>query len=423
MMRASSGICSPFQTAGVAVAVPPLVVVQDGERDRLEARDARHQAVADARVQLHHGALLGGQAAGLEQDPLGDPDLAEVVQQRAEDQLLAAALVDPESFGDRADVRGDLLGVPTDEGVLRGDRVRQHRDGAEVAGAQLPPELVVVQHGAGVVAERQQHVLLELFEAALAVGADDDAAELVAQVDRDRHEVVDLLVGVGAPLAVERARIVLAHRLVLGEHALGVLVGDHGVAGVVLEALGARQRQGVATVVGAGEQQPLLGVEGVDRDLQDEQGGVLGAAERAALVVQGHDLGAQLLRPGALGASGALDERLRALLGLQTLPALALGLLERLLGGLAVAIGLAADGTQARMLALPGDQHRRGSEQHDAEDGEGAAPQVAEGRADEERGDQPERRRREQSGGDEKERPVSRPGRRRRARHGSEDTA
>jgi hypothetical protein len=57
------------------------VVVQHGERDRLQARDARDELVADPRVQLDDRALLDGQPRGLEQDPLGDADLAEVVQQ------------------------------------------------------------------------------------------------------------------------------------------------------------------------------------------------------------------------------------------------------------------------------------------------------------------------------------------------------
>ena len=99
------------------------------------------------------------------------------------------------------------------------------------------------------IAEREQDVVLVVLEAVAAVGGDHDAAELVVEVDRDRHEVLDLVVGGRARLAVRGPRVVLAHRLVTLDHALRVVLGDRGVPRVVLEALGRDQVQPAVMVV------------------------------------------------------------------------------------------------------------------------------------------------------------------------------
>ncbi len=201
------------QARRVAGAVVALVVVKDRCRHRAQGGYLLDDAVADPRMQLHDPALLGGQAAGLEQDAFADADLAHVVQQRGEHELLAPARSQVQPVGDSGHVVRDLVGVRAQEGVLGLDGVGQHAHRREVRGAQLALQAAVVQCGPGVVAEGQQHIVLQLLESALAVRADDDAGEVVPDVDRDRDQVLDLLVGAGA-LAVELVAGVLAHGLV-----------------------------------------------------------------------------------------------------------------------------------------------------------------------------------------------------------------
>ena len=119
--------------------------------------------------------------AGLVEDALADADLADVVQQRADRELLAQLGVEAEPLGHRGDVVGDLLAVAAQERVLGLDRLGEHPDRRDVRAAQLVVQARVLQHRAGVVAEREQHLVVEVLEAALAVDADDDAAELVAR--------------------------------------------------------------------------------------------------------------------------------------------------------------------------------------------------------------------------------------------------
>ena len=65
------------------------------------------------------GRLLALALPGADlEDSLADPDLADVVQKRGEEQVLAFLVGDAELFRNRRDVVGDLLGVPAQEGVL-----------------------------------------------------------------------------------------------------------------------------------------------------------------------------------------------------------------------------------------------------------------------------------------------------------------
>ena len=82
--RPASGIVVARQAVGVAGAVPALVV---GARDLLGGLEqlrlaVREHARAEHGVRLDDLELLVGEAAGLEQDRVGDRDLADVVQRR-----------------------------------------------------------------------------------------------------------------------------------------------------------------------------------------------------------------------------------------------------------------------------------------------------------------------------------------------------
>jgi hypothetical protein len=76
------------QPRRVAAAVEVLVV-EDGRGDGAQRPYGLHEPVAEAGMLLHHGAFLNGQRGRLEEDALAYPDLPDVVQQRAEDQLFA----------------------------------------------------------------------------------------------------------------------------------------------------------------------------------------------------------------------------------------------------------------------------------------------------------------------------------------------
>ena len=76
----------------IAAAVPGLVVRPDG-RDRLaELLDRRHDLGADHRVRLHLLELFFRELARLAQDLVLDADLADVVQQRADPDLVLHVL-------------------------------------------------------------------------------------------------------------------------------------------------------------------------------------------------------------------------------------------------------------------------------------------------------------------------------------------
>ncbi len=80
----------------------------------------------------------GGKLRGLEEDALADPDLADVVQQRGKEELLAAQGFEAETVGDGRYVAGDLLGVAAQERVLGFYRLSENADRSQVGGAQFP---------------------------------------------------------------------------------------------------------------------------------------------------------------------------------------------------------------------------------------------------------------------------------------------
>ena len=208
-------------------------------------------------------------------------------------------------------------------------------------------EAVVLEHRAGVASEREQHVVVELLEAAGAVGADHDALEVVVHVHGHRHERVDLVVGSGVPVA----RGVLADDRVAFHHALGEALRDRALAGVALEAAVADQVElAVAVPVALGQEQALLGARESDRHLEHELPEV---AARPAAAIHVEHLLAQLARPLALGLARALGAQAQLALVRERGALLLCLVLEqaRPLGHLAAAL-LLERGAHARAAAL-----------------------------------------------------------------------
>ena len=131
----------------VAAAVPALVLVADRVRHRGEAGQRPQDALADDGVLAHQLPLLGVEPAGLVEDLVGDPDLADVVEQRDRADLVGRAAVQAEAAGDRAGELVDLVGVAAGVAVARLEGGGQRADdGAVGVGRAALLALDVAQH-------------------------------------------------------------------------------------------------------------------------------------------------------------------------------------------------------------------------------------------------------------------------------------
>ena len=121
----------------------------------------------------------------------------------------------------------------------------------------------VFQYRTGVIAECEQHVVVELFEASRTIRADDGALEVIADVDRHRDQALEFPVGRRVP----RSGLVLTNDLVPLEHALREALRDIAVRGIVFEAPMRDQVQPTVVIpIRPAEQQPFLGSDEFDCD-------------------------------------------------------------------------------------------------------------------------------------------------------------
>ena len=107
------------ESAWVARAVPPLVMVQRNDRAKLNERirAARKDLCTHCCVGLHDLEFLGGERPRLEQDRIGNRNLADVVQPRGHAELLAPLAVLVEFVGDFSREVADSNGVFAGVGV------------------------------------------------------------------------------------------------------------------------------------------------------------------------------------------------------------------------------------------------------------------------------------------------------------------
>jgi hypothetical protein len=119
------------ETEWVPRPVPALVVADDDlARSSVKVSDADNDPLAQAGMLLHRQPLVIGQRAWLEQDRVGDADLAHVVEEKAVLELEVLREVRRDPLGDRERQRGDPLGVlarPVVAQLERGGK-RAHAD-------------------------------------------------------------------------------------------------------------------------------------------------------------------------------------------------------------------------------------------------------------------------------------------------------
>ncbi len=136
------------QAVGVAVAVDPLVVGEDGVGDLAEPLDAQQEPRAVGGMALDQPPLGGVQLAAPEQDVVGQRLLADVMQQagRVDDGLLA--LGQARRARELVGVVGDGGGVARGGRVAQRQRLQQQTDHALVADVELvgaPHDLLAVR--------------------------------------------------------------------------------------------------------------------------------------------------------------------------------------------------------------------------------------------------------------------------------------
>ena len=199
-------------------------MVQHRRADRPELGHLLEEAVADARVQLHDQPLVLRERTALEEDPFADPELADVVQQRCEHELLALVRRQIEPPCDGRDERRHLVAMAAEEWILRADRLGEDAHGRDVRVAQAPLQARVVQGHARLVTEREQQLVVVLVEAARLVRGDDDAVEPLADVERDRDQILDLRRCTEVLGVIDAERLLLRKRLLreMLDHRLGL---------------------------------------------------------------------------------------------------------------------------------------------------------------------------------------------------------
>src|SRR2546430_3613171 len=89
----------PFQSVGIASAVPPLVVMMDDLGNLSLFRVFGKNLSAFNRVRLDDFVFLGGQLSGLEENRVGDRDLPQVVQNPPDSDRVAFLVGKAEQAG------------------------------------------------------------------------------------------------------------------------------------------------------------------------------------------------------------------------------------------------------------------------------------------------------------------------------------
>ena len=170
----------------IAAAVPVLVLAQDDLRDVAEARHPLEHLGPAQRVLLHHVPFVLVQRPGLQQDRVGDADLADVVQARGEGELRERRLVQFEPLAELAGQLHHVLGVVPRVVVAHVDRLGERLDAGADGQLEVLAHLRLLERHRAHVGEPSQRV--ELVAAKAAGGVDradrERAADLALVADR-----------------------------------------------------------------------------------------------------------------------------------------------------------------------------------------------------------------------------------------------
>ena len=126
-MRASLRDLVADQSVGISGAVEPFVVMANDRQLGLELLDRADDLLALDRVGVHDHALVAGERALLEQDGVGDADLADVVEQAAPLESLELRLGAAQLLAQVLADQLDTLRVAGGERILGVHRARQAR--------------------------------------------------------------------------------------------------------------------------------------------------------------------------------------------------------------------------------------------------------------------------------------------------------
>ena len=180
------------QPAGIARAIPALVVVPDGTQNLFQARGAGSQCGGDdrrpdVRVHLDLRELFVGQAPRLAKDLVGDADLADIVQQGGDLYGVLRRLVQTQDTGDVEAVAHDVLGVAARVAVLvvhgRHQGVQHREAGDRAAQDAAHPQSVGVHLRAALGA--QQALVGDLHDGQPGRGLGREQGDACRQADGD----------------------------------------------------------------------------------------------------------------------------------------------------------------------------------------------------------------------------------------------
>ena len=176
------------KTVRVSGPVEALVVRLNDRHEVRERLDGGQDRCPERRVGLHDHPLLGGERSRLVEDRVGDPDLADVVQERRE--LHPADLIRGQLHldGDDAGESGDPGRMAPRVGIPRVDGGGQRLHRGKVELAETSVMLGVLERGGNEVGERLQDrdVLRVVGRRTVGLGrdhADDVATDLQRHVD------------------------------------------------------------------------------------------------------------------------------------------------------------------------------------------------------------------------------------------------
>ena len=107
------------QVIRVAGAIEAFVVVADQRGDILEPLDGHQQVLADLRVLHDLGALVGGQhVEGLAEQLVGQAELADIVQQAGQHDVLHLGVADRQALRQVASPVGDAAAMPGQDATV-----------------------------------------------------------------------------------------------------------------------------------------------------------------------------------------------------------------------------------------------------------------------------------------------------------------